>query len=151
MLFSAKTIDCIINIIMWLFMQLVLAKGVINNNTGGVSTGLSSISAVFGVGSSTDGGWQQESGAYMMYLVTSCQLQHIVHSLARGDFGEIYAACPDCFQDTFYNKILTSKIFGKPFGVPSLCPVYSILILRYLWQEQLEVNKIIVIINNPKQ
>ena len=56
MLFSAKTIDCIINIITWLFMQLVLAKGVINNNTGGVSTGLSSISAVFGVGSSTDGG-----------------------------------------------------------------------------------------------
>ena len=35
MFFSAKTIDCIINIIMWLFMQLVLAKGVINNYTGG--------------------------------------------------------------------------------------------------------------------
>ena len=68
----------------------------------------------------------------MMYLVTSCQLQHIVHSLARGDFGETYTACPDCFQDTFYNKIVTPEIFSKPFGVPSLCLVYSILILRYL-------------------
>ena len=43
----------------------------------------------------------------------------------QGDFEEIYAACPDCFQDTLYNKILTSKIFGKPltlWGVQYIDP-----------------------------
>ena len=37
--------------------------------------------SLVGVGSSTDDSWQQESEAYMMHLVTSCQLQHIVHTV----------------------------------------------------------------------
>ena len=47
------------------------------------------------------------------------------HSQANGDqedFEETYAAHPDCFQDTFYNNILTSKNFGKPLGDPPPLP-----------------------------
>jgi hypothetical protein len=49
------------------------------------------------------------------------------HSQANGDqedFEETYAARPDCFQDTFYNNILTSKNFGKPLGDPLPCVQY---------------------------
>jgi hypothetical protein len=47
------------------------------------------------------------------------------HSQANGDqedFEETYAARPDCFQDTFYNNILTSKNFSKPLGDPPPLP-----------------------------
>ena len=40
----------------------------------------------------------------------------------QGDFDETYAARPDCFQDTFYNNILTSKISVSPWGTPPPLP-----------------------------
>ena len=67
-------------------MQLVLAKSAnsaascvcsINNGTGGVSTGLSLMLFLL-VGAAAQL-VTQESGAYVMHLATSCQLQHIVY------------------------------------------------------------------------
>jgi hypothetical protein len=79
---------------------------------------------------STDGNWQRESGAYVMHLVTSCQLQHIVHTVRQMETKETLRRLMQHVQTVskthFYNKILTSKNFSKPLGdpPPTLCAVY---------------------------
>ena len=110
-------------------MQLVLAKSAnsaascvcsINNGTGGVSTGLSLMRFLL-VGAAAQL-VTQESGAYVMHLVTSCQLHHIVHTVRQMETKETLRRLMQHVQTVskthFYNKFLTSKNFGKLLGDP---------------------------------
>ena len=108
----------------WLFWQLVLAKGAnsaasctcsINNGTGGVSTGQSSILfSLAGASSNTDDGWEWESRAFVMHLVTSCQLQHIVHMARQVEtLRRLKQHVQTISKTYFYNKK-----FSKPLGGP---------------------------------
>jgi hypothetical protein len=81
-------------------------------------------------------GSQSLQGAYVMHLATSCQLQHIAHTVGQMETKETLGRGMQHIQTVsktyFYNKILTSKIFGNPLGdLPN--PVCSTLILRYPW------------------
>jgi len=57
-----------------------------------------------------------------MHLVTSCQLQHIVHIVRQMETKETLRRFMQHVQTVskthFYNKFLTSKNFGKLLGDP---------------------------------
>ena len=96
----------------WLFMQLCLFDQ--QRHRGSLYRAI--INAVFiGWSCGTDGNWQWqwESGAYMMHLATSCQLQHIVL------WGNLCSTSRLFPRHIFTIKFCFPKISVSPWGTPS--------------------------------